>query len=75
MQYSIQYCFSQDSIQNIIQFKKNCADSIQKIIQFNSQGIIDTGQIGKGPKNCPKSVQIRQKRGLFIKNGKYRFKI
>ena len=27
------------------------------------------------PKNCPKSVQNRQKRGLFIKNGKYRFKI
>ena len=59
--YSIQYCFTQDSIQNIIQFK--------------SQGIIDTAQIGKVPKNCPKSVQIRQKRGLFIKNGRYRFKI
>ena len=37
IQYSIQYCFSQDSIQNIIQFKKQPADSIQKIIQFNSQ--------------------------------------
>ena len=37
-------------IQNIIQLKKNSADSIQKIIQFNSQGIIDTGQIGKVPK-------------------------
>ena len=39
-----------------IQFKENSADSIQKIIQFNSQEIIDTGQIGKVPKNCPKSV-------------------
>ena len=75
IQYSIRYCFTQDSIQNIIQFKNNSADSIQKIIQFNSQGIIDTGRIGKVPKNCPKSVQNRQKRGLFIKNGKYRFKI
>ena len=55
--------------------KKNSADSIQKMIQLKSQGIIDTGQIGKVPKNCPKSVQIRQKRGLFIKIGKYRFKI
>ena len=55
--------------------KKNSADSIQKIIQFNSQGIINTGRMGKVPKNCPKSVQNRQKRGLFIKNGKYRFKI
>ena len=55
--------------------KKNSADSIQKIIQFNSQGLFDTGRIGKVPENCPKSVQNRQKRGLFIKNGKYRFKI
>ena len=51
--------------QNIIQFKINSADSIQKIIQFNSQGIIDTGRIGKVPKNCPKSVQNRQKKGTF----------
>ena len=29
IQYSIQYCFSQDSIQNIFQLKKS-ADSIQK---------------------------------------------
>ena len=50
IQYSIQYCLSK------IQFKENSADSIQKVIQFNSQGIIDTGQIGKVPKNCPKSV-------------------
>ena len=28
IQYSIQYCFTQDSIQNIIQFKINSADSI-----------------------------------------------
>ena len=55
--------------------QKNSADSIQKIIQFNSQGLFDTGRIGKVPENCPKSVQNRQKRGLFIKNGKYRFKI
>ena len=54
LQYSIKYCFTKDSIQNIIQFKKNYADSIQKIIQFNSQGIIDTGRIGKVPKKCSK---------------------
>ena len=75
IQYSIQYCFTPDSIQNIIQFKNNSADSIQKIIQFNCKGIIDTGRIGKVPKKCPKTLQNRQKRGLFIKNGKYRFKI
>ena len=60
---------TQNSIQTIIQFKINSGDSIQKKIQFNSQGIIDTGRIGKVPKKCPKSVQNRQKRGLFIKNG------
>ena len=54
IQYSIQYCYTQDSIQNIIQLKKNSADSIQKIIQFNSQGLFDTGRIGKVPENCPK---------------------
>ena len=43
------------------------ADSIQKIIQFNSQGIIDTGRIGKVPNDCPKSVQIRQKGGFSSK--------
>ena len=43
IQYSIQYCFTQDSI--------------QKIIQFNSQGIIDTGQIRKVPEKGPKSVE------------------
>ena len=74
IQYSIQYCSNQDSIQNIFQFKINCGDSIQNIIQFNSQGMINTGRIGKVPKNWPKSVQNRQKRGLFIKNGKYQFK-
>ena len=74
IQYSIQYCFTQDSIQNIIQFKINSGDSIQNIIQFNSQGMINIGRIGKVPKNWPKSVQNRQKRGLIIKNGKYRFK-
>ena len=40
---------------------KNYTGSIQKIIPFNSQGIIDTGQIGKVPNDCPKSVEIRQK--------------
>ena len=50
IQHSIQYFFTQDSIQNIIQFKKKSADSIQKIIQFISQGIIDTGRMGKVPK-------------------------
>ena len=54
IQYSIPYCFAQDSIQNIIQFKENSADSIQKIIQFNNQRIIDTGRIGKVPLKCPK---------------------
>ena len=34
IQYSIQYCFTQDSIQNIIQFKINSGDSIKNIIQF-----------------------------------------
>ena len=29
IQYSIQYCFTQDSIQNIIQFKISFGDSIQ----------------------------------------------
>ena len=47
IRYSIQYCFSLDLIQNIIQFKINSGDSIQKIIQFNSQVIIDTGRVGK----------------------------
>ena len=55
--------------------QKNSADSIQKIIQFISQGIIDTGRMGKVPKNYLKNVQNRLKKGLFIKNGKYRFKI
>ena len=41
---------TQNSIQTIIQFKINSADSIRKIVQFNSQGIIDTGGIGKVPK-------------------------
>ena len=67
IQYSIQYRFTQDSIQNIIQFKKNSADSIQKIIQFNSQGLFDTGRIGKVPKKCPKSVQNRQKGDFYQK--------
>ena len=73
--YLIQYCFSLDSIQNIVRFEINSGDSIQKIIQFNSQGIIDTGRVGKVPENCPKCVQKRQKRELFIKNGKCQFKI
>ena len=46
---------------------KNSAGPIQKIIQFNSQGIIDTGRIGKVPNDCPKSVQIRQKGGFSSK--------
>ena len=63
--YSIQYYFTKDSIQNIIQLKKNSVDSIQKIIQFNSQDIIDTGQIGKVPKNC--KVKVDQKGGFSSK--------
>ena len=65
IQCSIQYYFTRDSIQNIIQFKSNSADSLQKIIQFNSQEIIDTSRIGKVPKHCPKSVQSRQKKRTF----------
>ena len=65
IQYSIQYRFTKDSIQNIIQSKKS-VDSIQKIIQFNSQGITDAGRLGKLPKNCPKSDQNRQKRVFFV---------
>ena len=48
-------------IQNIIQFKENSTDSVQKIIQFNSQGIIDTGRIGKVSK-------LDKKRGAFHQN-------
>ena len=55
--------------------KKKSADSIQKIIQFISQGIFDTGGMGKVPKNYLKNVQNRLKKGLFIKNGKYRIKL
>ena len=40
-----------------IQFKENSADSIQKIIQFSSQGIIDTGWMGKMPKKLPEKCQ------------------
>ena len=43
--------------------KKKSADSIQKMIQFKSQGIINTGRIGK----VPKSVQNRQKAGFSSK--------
>ena len=60
---------TQNSIQTIIQIIINSDDSIQKSIQFNSQEIIDTGQMEKVPKNSPKSNQNRHKRGLFIKNG------
>ena len=56
---------TQNSIQTIIQIIINSDDSCQKSIQFNSQGIIDTGRIGKVPENCPKSVQNRQKKWLF----------
>ena len=51
--------------------EKKSADSIQKIIQFNSQGIIDTGRIGKVPKIDQKVSKIDKKGGFFIKNGKY----
>ena len=53
IQYLIQYCFTQDSIQNIIQFKINSGNSIQKIIQFNSQGMI------KGRHQLKKNVFFR----------------
>ena len=49
IQYLIQSCFTQGSIQNIIQSKKYFSVSIQKIIQFNSLGIIDTGRMGQVP--------------------------
>ena len=67
---SNQYCFTQDSIQNIIQFIISSGNSIQKIIQFDGQGIIDTGRVGKVPKNHPKSVQNRQKGGFSSKMAK-----
>ena len=54
------------------------SDSIQfefLIIQFISQGTIDTGRMGKVPKKYLKNVHYRLKKGLLIKNGKYRFKI
>ena len=45
--------------------QKKSADSIQKIIQFNSQGIINTGRIGKLPKiaqlfylNIPEKIDL-----------------
>ena len=41
--------------------KKISADSIQKMIQFISQGIIDTGRMGKVPKNYLRNVQNRLK--------------
>ena len=47
--------------------QKKSADSIQKKIQFNSKGIINTGRLGKVPKNCPKSAQNRQKGGFSLK--------
>ena len=44
--------------------QKNSADSIQKIVQFKSQGIIDSGQIEKLPKNYsitffPEKIQFK----------------
>ena len=45
---------TQNSIHTIIQIIINSDDSIQKSIKFNSQEIIDTGQIRKVPENCPK---------------------
>ena len=48
---------TQNSIQTIIQIIINSDDSIQKSIKFNSQGIIDTGQIRKVPEKGPKSVE------------------
>ena len=58
-----------NSIQIIIALKINSDDSIQKIIQFNSQGIIDTGQIRKKLQKVSKT----DKRRLSIKNWKYWF--
>ena len=58
------YCFTEDSIQNIIKLK-NSADSIQNIIQFNRQGIIDTGRKGKVPKNAQEVSKIDKKKGGF----------
>ena len=55
-----QYCFTQDSVQNIIQLKKNLLIQLKKIIQFKRQGIIDTGQI-KGAQK----VSIMDKKGEF----------
>ena len=54
---------------------KKSADSIQKMIQFNSQGIRILVEKEKSPKIAQKVSKIDKKRELFIKNGKYRFKI
>ena len=48
---------TQNSIHTIIQIIINSDDSIQKSIKFNSQEIIDTGQIRKVPEKGPKSVE------------------
>ena len=57
------------SIQNISQFQNNL------LIQFNSQGIMDTGRIGKVPKKCPKRQKkggtFLQKRQISIQNTIY----
>ena len=60
IQYSIQYLFTQDSIQTIIQLKKFCWFN-SKENSIHSQEFVDTGLMGKVPKNCPKRVQNRQK--------------
>ena len=57
IQYSIQYCLP------TIQYY---GDSVQRIIQFNSQGIINIGQIRKVPKKCPKYTE----KGAFYQKSK-----
>ena len=70
IQYSIQYCLTQDSIQNIIQFKTIFAYLIQGIIQFNSQRII--ALIPVEQKKYPK---IAQKVSKIDKKGDFSSKM
>ena len=57
LEVSIQYCLP------TIQYS---GDSVQRIIQFNSQGIIDIGQIRKVPKKCPTYTE----KGAFYQKSK-----
>ena len=64
IQFSIPFNITYPKLNsNYYSIKKISADLIQKEIQFNSKGIIDTGPIGKVPKNCPTGLKIDLKGG------------